>query len=91
MDPARLERAEERLRNPRPGGDIEAAQRFGVDLTLPIEKLRLFARRACSKDARGRGSCGVAARRRPQAAVMNFIAVVQKLLDAEVDFASIGG
>ncbi len=34
-------RAEARLRNPRPGGRIEAAQRFGIDLTLLIEQLRL--------------------------------------------------
>jgi len=34
-------RAEERLRNPRPGSKIEAAQRYGVDLTLLIENLRL--------------------------------------------------
>ena len=37
----RLARAEERLRHPRPGSRIEAAQKFGVDLTLLIEKLRL--------------------------------------------------
>jgi hypothetical protein len=36
-----LARAEERLRNPRPGSKIEAAQRYGVDLTLLIENLRL--------------------------------------------------
>ena len=36
-----LARAEERLRNPRAGSRIEAAQRFGVDLTLLIEQLRL--------------------------------------------------
>ena len=34
-------RAEERLRNPRPGSRIEAAQRYGVDLTLMIEHLRM--------------------------------------------------
>jgi hypothetical protein len=33
--------AERRLRNPRAGSRIEAAQRFGVDLTLLIEQLRL--------------------------------------------------
>lgn len=33
--------AEEKLRNPRPGSKIEAAQRYGVDLTLLIESLRL--------------------------------------------------
>ena len=36
-----LARAEDRLRHPHPGSRIEAAQRFGVDLTLLIEKLRL--------------------------------------------------
>jgi hypothetical protein len=36
-----LDRAERRLRHPRPGSRIEAAQRFGVDLTLLIEQLRL--------------------------------------------------
>jgi hypothetical protein len=42
-DPAadRLARAEERLRHPRPGSRIEAAQNFGIDLTLLIEKMRL--------------------------------------------------
>lgn len=39
--PAWLTRAEDRLRHPRPGSRIEAAQKFGVDLTLLIEKLRL--------------------------------------------------
>ena len=38
--PAQLARAEERLRNPRPGSRIEAAQRVGIDLTLLIEQLR---------------------------------------------------
>lgn len=38
---AQLARAEERLRHPRAGSRIEAAQRFGVDLTLLIEQLRL--------------------------------------------------
>jgi len=33
--------AEHRLRNPRPGSKIEAAQRYGVDLSLLIENLRL--------------------------------------------------
>ena len=39
--PARLASAEDRLRHPRPGSRIEAAQKFGVDLTLLMEKLRL--------------------------------------------------
>ena len=33
--------AESRFRNPPPGGRIEAAKQFGVDLTLLIEQLRL--------------------------------------------------
>jgi hypothetical protein len=41
LTPAQLARAEERLRNPAPGSRIEAAQRYGVDLTLLIEQLRL--------------------------------------------------
>ena len=36
-----LARAEERLRHPAPGSKIEAAQKFGIDLTLLIEQLRL--------------------------------------------------
>jgi hypothetical protein len=35
-----MSRAEERLLNPHPGGRIEAARAFGVDLTLLIEQLR---------------------------------------------------
>ena len=33
--------AASRLRNPAPGGHIEAAKKFGVDMTLLIEQLRL--------------------------------------------------
>ena len=33
--------AEQRLLNPPPGGAIEAAKNFGIDLTLIIERLRL--------------------------------------------------
>ncbi len=40
MTPEELARAEDRLRHPRPGSKIEAAQRFGIDLTLLIEQLR---------------------------------------------------
>jgi hypothetical protein len=36
-----LARAEERLRHPQPGSRIEAAQKFGVDLSLLISQLRL--------------------------------------------------
>jgi hypothetical protein len=38
MEPRDL--AEERLRNPKPGGAIDVARNFGVDLTLLIENLR---------------------------------------------------
>ncbi|SPE33481.1 hypothetical protein SBA3_200033 [Candidatus Sulfopaludibacter sp. SbA3] len=37
----KLAAAEEKLRNPRPGSRIAAAQEYGVDLTLLIESLRL--------------------------------------------------
>lgn len=36
-----LYQAVERLHNPKPGGAIEAARRFGIDLTLLIERLQL--------------------------------------------------
>jgi hypothetical protein len=36
-----FERAAERLRHPKPGSQIEAAQKYGIDLTLLIEQLRL--------------------------------------------------
>ena len=35
-----MNRAEERLLNPPPGGRIEAARAHGIDLTLLIERLR---------------------------------------------------
>ena len=41
LTPAQLARAEEKLRHPPPGSRIEAAQRYGIDLTLLIEQLRL--------------------------------------------------
>ena len=41
LTPEQLKLAEERLRNPAPGSRIEAAQRFGIDLTLIIGQLRL--------------------------------------------------
>jgi hypothetical protein len=41
IDEEQLARAEDRLRNPRPGSKIEAAQRYGIDLTMLIENLRL--------------------------------------------------
>ena len=41
LTPEEFERAAQKLRNPVPGSRIEAAQQFGVDLTLLIEQLRL--------------------------------------------------
>lgn len=41
LTPEEFERAADRLRNPPPGGRIEAAQKYGIDLTLLIEQLRL--------------------------------------------------
>ena len=35
-----MKRAEEKLLNPPPGGRIEAARAYGVDLTLLVERLR---------------------------------------------------
>lgn len=32
---------EEKLLNPKPGSKVEAAQKFGIDLTLLVENLRL--------------------------------------------------
>jgi hypothetical protein len=41
LTPEEFARAEQRLRNPAPGGRIAAAKEFGIDLTLLIEQLRL--------------------------------------------------
>jgi hypothetical protein len=41
LTPEQLARAEDRLRNPRPGSRIEAAKQYGIDLTLLIANLRL--------------------------------------------------
>ena len=41
LTPEEFRRAAERLRNPAPGSRIEAAQKYGIDLTLLIEQLRL--------------------------------------------------
>ena len=40
MTPEQRAKAESRLRNPAPGSRIEAAQRYGIDLSLLIEQLR---------------------------------------------------
>ena len=36
-----LARVIERLRHPKPGGKVEAAKEFGVDVTLLIEQIKL--------------------------------------------------
>lgn len=41
LTPEEFERAAAKLRNPAPGSRIEAAQKYGIDLTLLIEQLRL--------------------------------------------------
>lgn len=41
LTPEEFERAAEKLRNPKPGSKIEAAKKYGVDLTLLINQLRL--------------------------------------------------
>jgi hypothetical protein len=41
LEGPQLGRALERLRNPAPGGKIEAAREFGVDLTLLMEQIQL--------------------------------------------------
>ena len=41
LTPEQLAKAEDRLRNPAPGGRIEAAQKYGISLNLLIEQLRL--------------------------------------------------
>jgi hypothetical protein len=40
LTPEQLARAEELLRNPPPGSRIEAARKFGIDLTLVLDQLR---------------------------------------------------
>ena len=40
LTPEQLAKAEDRLRNPAPGSRIEAAQKYGVDMSLLIEQLR---------------------------------------------------
>jgi hypothetical protein len=41
LTPEEFARAEERLRNPAPGSRMEAAKKYGIDLTLLISQLRL--------------------------------------------------
>jgi hypothetical protein len=41
LSPEQLKIAEERLRNPAPGSRIEAAKKYGIDMGLLIEQLRV--------------------------------------------------
>ena len=41
LDASALARAIDRLQNPIPGGKVEAAKEFGVDVTLLVEQLKL--------------------------------------------------
>jgi hypothetical protein len=41
LTPEEFERAASRMRNPAAGSKIEAASKYGIDLTLLIEQLRL--------------------------------------------------
>lgn len=41
LTPAELARAEDRLLRPKPGSRIEAARKYGIDLTLLVGQLRL--------------------------------------------------
>jgi len=41
LTPEEFELAAGRLRNPAPGSRIEAVKKYGIDLTLLIEQLRL--------------------------------------------------
>jgi len=41
LSPEQLARAEYRLSHPPPGSRIEAAKKYGIDLTLLVEQLRL--------------------------------------------------
>ncbi len=41
LTPEQLRIAEDRLRNPAPGSRIEAAKKYGIDLSLLITQLRL--------------------------------------------------
>lgn len=62
-----LARAEQRLSHPVPGSRIEAAQKYGIDMTLLIEQLRLSpAQRAHKLEAASNAMEGVrgVARRR---------------------------
>ena len=41
LTPEQVARATERLLHPAPGSRIEAARKYGIDLTLLVEQLRL--------------------------------------------------
>jgi hypothetical protein len=69
LTPEEFKRAAERLRNPAPGSRMEAAKKYGIDLTLLISQLRLtpaerVARMLEAEQVAGRVR-GAARRRRP--------------------------
>ena len=49
LTPEEFERGAERLRDPAPGSRMEAAKKYGVDLTLLITQLRLTPEERVSK------------------------------------------
>jgi len=68
LTPEQFARAAERLQNPAPGSRIEAAKKFGVDLTLLTELLRLTPEerlRKLQRASQAIESIRGAARRRP--------------------------
>jgi len=49
LTPEQLKIAEERLRNPAPGSRTEAAKKYGIDMSLLIEQLRLMSAERAEK------------------------------------------
>jgi hypothetical protein len=68
LTPEQLKIAEDRLRNPAPGSRIEAAKKYGIDMGLLIEQLRLTpaerAEKAESASEAVQQMRGIARRRR---------------------------
>jgi hypothetical protein len=69
LTPEEFARAAEKLRNPAPGSRIEAAQKYGIDLTLLIEQLRRTpaerAERLLQASRAAEAGRGAARRRKP--------------------------
>jgi len=69
LTPQGLARAEDRLRNPAPGSRIEAAKKYGIDLTLLISQWRLTpaerVERMLEVSRIAQSVRGAASRRRP--------------------------